>query len=65
LANTNIQEEKIMKRLVSLIVALGLAISFTAPAFAAGGAQPLNKEDCNKAGLKWDSTAMACKQKGK
>jgi hypothetical protein len=55
-----------MKRLFSLIVALGLAMSFTAPAFAAsaGGAQPLNKEDCTKAGMKWDSTAMACKQKG-
>jgi hypothetical protein len=56
----------IMKRLASLIVALGLAIAFTAPAFAAaaGGAQPLNKEDCTKAHMKWDSTAMACKGKG-
>ncbi|HZP08572.1 hypothetical protein [Methyloceanibacter sp.] len=55
-----------MKRLFSLIVALGLAISFTVPAFAAGtsGAQPLTKEDCTKAGMKWDSTAMACKSKG-
>ena len=55
-----------MKRLVSALVALGLALAFTAPAFAAGagGAQPLNKQDCTKAGMKWDSTAMACKGKG-
>jgi ABC-type proline/glycine betaine transport system substrate-binding protein len=54
-----------MKRLVSFIVALGLAVAFTAPAFAAGGAQPLTKADCKKAGMKWDSQTNVCEKKGK
>jgi hypothetical protein len=54
-----------MKQLVTIIVALGLAIGFTAPAFSAGGMQPLTKSDCKKAGLKWDSQANVCEKKGK
>jgi hypothetical protein len=52
-----------MKTLVSMLV-LGLAIAFTAPAFAAGPAQPLTKADCKKAGLKWNDQANVC-AKGK
>ena len=35
-----------MKKLTSLLLALGLAVAFTAPSFAAGpAAQPLTKQD--------------------
>jgi hypothetical protein len=54
-----------MKRLISVMVALGLAVAFTAPAFAAGPNQPLTKSDCKKAGLKWDSQANVCQAKGR
>ncbi len=46
-----------MKKLVSLILALGLAVAFTAPAFAA---EPKTKAECEKAGKKWDDTAKKC-----
>jgi hypothetical protein len=54
-----------MKTLVS-VMALALAVAFTAPAFAAGGIgnQPLTKSDCKKAGLKWSDQANVC-AKGK
>ena len=48
-----------MKTLVSTIVALGLAVAFTAPAFAADKA-PTTKADCEKAKMKWDATAKKC-----
>ena len=54
-----------MKRLISVMVALGLAAAFTAPAFAASANQPLTKSDCKKVGLKWDSQANICQAKGK
>ncbi len=47
-----------MKTLVSMIVALGLAAAFTAPAFAADA--PKTKADCEKAKMKWDDTAKKC-----
>jgi len=53
-----------MKTLVSILVALGLAVSFAAPAFAGPGAQPLTKADCKKAGLKWNDQTNVC-AKGK
>jgi hypothetical protein len=50
-----------MKKLVSLVLALGLAMAFTAPSFAGGSkAQPLTKEDCKKAGLKWNDLGNVC-----
>jgi hypothetical protein len=50
-----------MKKLASMLVALGLAVAFTAPAFAAGpAAQPLTKSDCKKSGLKWNDQANVC-----
>ena len=52
-----------MKTLVS-VMALALAVVFTAPAFAGIGNQPLTKSDCKKAGLKWSEQANVC-AKGK
>ena len=48
-----------MKTLVSTIVALSLAVAFTAPAFAADKA-PTTKADCEKAKMKWDDAAKKC-----
>jgi hypothetical protein len=48
--------ENVMKTLVSLIVALGVA-GVAAPAFAA---EPKTKADCVKAHMKWDDTAKKC-----
>jgi ABC-type proline/glycine betaine transport system substrate-binding protein len=47
-----------MKNLVSLIVALGLAVAFTAPTFAAE--TPKNKSACEKAHMKWDAATKTC-----
>ena len=49
-----------MKKLASLLVALGLAVAFTAPSFAAPAAQPLTKSDCKKSGLKWNDQTNVC-----
>jgi hypothetical protein len=55
-----------MKTLVS-IIALALAVAFTAPAFAGGGIgnQPLTKADCKRAGLKWSDQANVCGSKAR
>jgi hypothetical protein len=47
-----------MKYLVSVIIALGLAVAFTAPTFAAE--PPATKADCEKAHMKWNDTAKSC-----
>ena len=47
-----------MKTLISTIVALGLALAFTAPTFAADA--PKTKADCEKAKMKWDATTKMC-----
>ena len=52
-----------MKKLASMLVALGLAVAFTAPAFAGPGAQPLTKADCHKSGLNWNDQNQ-CVRKG-
>jgi hypothetical protein len=52
-----------MKSLVSIIVALGLAVAFTAPVFAGPGSLPTNKNDCDKAGKKWDEANKKCVEK--
>jgi hypothetical protein len=49
--------EEIMKKLVSLMLALGLAVAFTAPTYAA---EPKTKADCEKAGKKWDDAKKKC-----
>ena len=46
-----------MKNLVSMIVALGLAVGFVAPAFAKA---PTDQADCEKAKMKWDDAAKKC-----
>ena len=47
-----------MKTLVSVLVALGLAVGVTAPTFAADA--PKTKPDCHKAHMKWDSSTKTC-----
>jgi ABC-type proline/glycine betaine transport system substrate-binding protein len=47
-----------MKKLVTVLVALGLAVGFTAPTFAANA--PKTKSACEKAHMKWDATAKTC-----
>ena len=49
-----------MKNLVSMIVALGIAVAFTAPAFAGATPTIATKEDCDKAGKKWDDAGKKC-----
>lgn len=52
-----------MRKLVSMIVALGLALAFAAPAFSADVTMAKTKADCTKAGGVWDANAKACKPK--
>ena len=52
-----------MTKLVSMIVALGLAFVFTAPTFAADVTTAKTKADCTKAGGVWDAKAKVCKPK--
>ena len=52
-----------MRKLVSMVVALGLALAFTAPAFAADVTTAKTKADCDKAGGVWDAKAKTCKPK--
>ena len=42
-----------MRRFVT-ILAVAIAVAFTAPAFAGPGSTITNKEDCEKAGKVWD-----------
>ena len=48
-----------MKTLASIIT-LGLAIAFTAPAFAADKT-PTSKAACEKAHMTWDASVKKCK----
>jgi len=51
-----------MKGLIPLLM-LGLAVVFTAPAFAADPAVPTTKADCDKTkDMKWDDATKACVQ---
>jgi hypothetical protein len=52
-----------MKKLVCVTVALGLALAFTAPAFAADVKTARTEADCTKAGGVWDAKAKTCKTK--
>ncbi len=46
-----------MKKLVMVLVALGLAFSVAPAAYAAA---PKTKAACEKAKMKWDDTAKTC-----
>jgi hypothetical protein len=46
-----------MKKLVTALVALGFAISFMTPTFAAA---PKTKAECAKAHMKWDAATKTC-----
>ena len=54
--------ENPMKSIAS-IIALAIAIAFTAPAFAGPGSTITNKEDCEKAGKIWDEAGKKCVEK--
>jgi hypothetical protein len=47
-----------MKALVSML-ALGLLVAFSAPAFA-GTKEPKTQAECSKAGMHWDASAKKC-----
>ena len=51
-----------MKSIVS-ILAVAIAIAFTAPAFAGPGSTITNKEDCEKAGKVWNDAGKKCVEK--
>jgi len=52
-----------MTKLVAAVVALGVAVAFTAPTFAADVSKAKTEADCTKAGGVWDAKAKACKPK--
>ena len=52
-----------MSKLLSMIVALGLAFAFTAPTFAADVTTAKTKAECTKAGGMWDAKAKKCSAK--
>ena len=56
-------KEESMNKLVAAIVALGLAVAFTAPTFAADVTTAKTKADCTKAGGVWDAKGKVCKPK--
>lgn len=47
-----------MTKFLSVLVALGLAVSFAAPTFAADA--PKTKSACEKAHMKWDGSTKTC-----
>ena len=52
-----------MSKLLSMIVALGLAFALTAPALAADVTTAKTKAACTKAGGTWDAKAKKCSAK--
>jgi hypothetical protein len=52
-----------MSRVVSMIVALGLALAFAAPTFAADVTTAKTKANCAKVGGMWDAKTKTCKAK--
>jgi hypothetical protein len=49
-----------MKNLVSLILAVGVAVGFTASAFAATMKPPHTQAACEKAHMMWDGATKKC-----
>ena len=56
-------KEESMNKVVAAVVALGLAVAFTAPAFAADVTTAKTKAECTKAGGMWDAKGKTCKAK--
>jgi hypothetical protein len=56
------KEGKQMRIMVSMIVALGLAVGFSDVTFAADA--PKTKADCEKAHMKWNDAAKTCTKGG-
>jgi hypothetical protein len=54
-----LSEEMLMSKLLSIAVALGLAVSFAAPVLAADKT-PTTKSSCEKAHMKWDASTKIC-----
>jgi len=52
-----------MTKVVAAIVALGLAVTFAAPTFAADVATAKTKAECTKAGGMWDAKTHKCSPK--
>jgi hypothetical protein len=52
-----------MGKIVSMIVALGLALAFAAPTFAADVTMAKTKSACHKASGMWDAKTKTCKAK--
>jgi hypothetical protein len=52
-----------MNKVVAAIVSLGLAVAFTAPAFAADVTMAKTHAACTKAGGMWDAKTKTCKPK--
>jgi hypothetical protein len=52
-----------MNKLLSLVVALGLAVSLAAPVLAADK-PPTTKAACEKAHMKWDGSNKTCSKGG-
>jgi hypothetical protein len=48
-----------MKKILSVIVAVGLAVAFAGPSFAAAKV-PSTKAGCEKAHMKWDDSTKTC-----
>jgi hypothetical protein len=48
-----------MQNLLSVIVAVGLAVAFVGPGFAASKV-PTTKAGCVKAHMKWDESTKTC-----
>ena len=48
-----------MKKLVSIILAAGLAVAFASPGFAAMK-MPTTKAACEKAKMSWDDSTKKC-----
>ena len=52
-----------MNKVVAAVIAIGLAVAFTAPTFAADVTTAKTKADCTKAGGIWDAKGKTCKPK--
>jgi hypothetical protein len=49
-----------MNKIIAAIVALGLAVAFTAPTMAASTKTPTTKAACVKAKMTWDDATKKC-----
>jgi hypothetical protein len=52
-----------MTKVVAAIVAIGIAVAFTAPSFAADVTTAKTHSACTKAGGMWDAKTKSCKPK--